>query len=116
MARGEAALEQKQWELARAAFARGRALDPTDAAAARGEGIALLNLGQRLEAEADLRVALGRDPDDALALFELGQVFFAGQHYTGAARFWSQVLEEDPKLATKLDVKAQLAAAQRAPK
>ncbi len=41
-------------------------------------------------------------------------MFFKSEHYAGAARFWSQVLEEDPKLAEEMRVKDRLQAAQQA--
>jgi tetratricopeptide (TPR) repeat protein len=112
--RGEAALSAKRWEDAREAFGEGRKLDTGNLRAARGEGIALLNLGKLIEAEGALRDALGRDPDDSLALYELGEVFFKSEHYTGAARFWSMVLEQDPKLAQQMGIPDKLKAAQQA--
>jgi tetratricopeptide (TPR) repeat protein len=112
--RGEGALAAKHWQAAREAFGEGRKLDPGNVKAARGEGIALLNLGKLSEAENALRDGLGRDPDDSLSLYELGEVFFKNEHYAGAARFWSQVLEADPKLADQLHVQDKLQAAQQA--
>jgi cytochrome c-type biogenesis protein CcmH/NrfG len=56
------------------------------------------------EAEAALRDALGRAPDDALALYELGEVYARSEHYAGAAKFWLQVVDEDPKLSEKLQL------------
>jgi len=114
IARGEAALSAKRWQEAHEAFVEGRKLDAGNLKAARGDGIALLSLGKLSDAEAALRDALGRDPDDSLALYELGEVFFKGEHYTGAARFWSQVLEQDPKLAQQMGVQGKLQAAQQA--
>jgi tetratricopeptide (TPR) repeat protein len=114
IARGEAALSAKRWQEAHEAFGEGRKLDAGNLKAARGDGIALLNLGKLSDAEGALRDALGRDPDDSLALYELGEVFFKSEHYTGAARFWSQVLEQDPKLAQQMGVQGKLQAAQQA--
>jgi len=111
---GETALAAKRWTAARDAFGAARKLDRGNVRAARGAGIALLNLGKLLEAEDALRDALGRDPNDSLALYELGEVFFKGEHYAGAARFWSQVIEEDPTLAEQLAVPSRLQAAQQA--
>ncbi len=114
IARGETALSAKRWQEAREAFDEARKLDAGNLRAARGDGIALLNLGRLTEAEGALRDALGRDPDDSLALYELGEVFFKSEHYAGAARFWSQVLEQDPKLAEQMGVADKLKAAQQA--
>ena len=74
----------------------------------------VLNQGKLLAAEAALRDALGREPSDSLALYELGEVFFENQHYAGASRFWTQVLEQDPKLGEELKLEAKLEAAQQA--
>ena len=112
---GQRLLEKRSWAEALVAFDRGRKLDRADAQAATGAGIALLNLGQRLDAEAALRDALGRDPADGLALYELGELFFEGQHFAGAARFWSKLLKDDPKTAERYDVRARLADAQARP-
>lgn len=114
VARGTAALADKDWPAARAAFASGRQLDPGDVEAARGEGVALLKQGHLLEAEAALRDALGRNPDDALSLYQLGEVYFREEHYTGATRFWSQVMESDPKLSSELKLGEKIQAAQQA--
>jgi tetratricopeptide (TPR) repeat protein len=113
-ARGEAALTGKQWEAAVQAFGEARKLDRGDLRAARGTGIALLNLGKLLAAEDALRDALGRSPEDSLALYELGEVFFKNEHYAGASRFWTQVMEQDPKLAEQQQLQAKLQAAQQA--
>jgi len=113
VAEGEAALSRKRWEAARDAFARARRLDPGDLAAARGEGTALLNQGKLLEAEAALRDGLGREPTDALSLYELGEVYSRSEHYAGAAKFWLQVVEEDPKLAAKLELPAKIRRAEQ---
>lgn len=106
---GEARSAKRDWAKALNAFERARKLDPDDDGAARGAGIALLNLGRREEAEAALRAALGRDPADGIALYELGEVFFENEHYAGAARFWSQLLQSDPKVAQQYGVQQRLA-------
>jgi tetratricopeptide (TPR) repeat protein len=112
VAEGARALGQRSWQEALAAFDRARQLDPADEEAARGAGQALMALGDRMKAEAAFRAALGRNPRDALALYELGEVFFQNQHYAGAARFWTQVLDLDPKVATQFKVKERIAEAQ----
>jgi tetratricopeptide (TPR) repeat protein len=112
VAEGQRALEKRSWKEALESFHRALVLDPGNPDAARGAGMAFLELGQRMEAETAFRAALGRNPDDALALYELGEVFFQNQHYTGAARFWTQVLSMDPKVAAQFKLKERIAEAQ----
>ncbi|MHB1845393.1 MAG: tetratricopeptide repeat protein [Deltaproteobacteria bacterium] len=109
---GDELLSKRAWEKALSAFDRARHVDSSDARAATGAGVALLNLGRRLDAEAALRSALGRDPNDGTALYELGEVFFENEHYAGAARFWSQLVQSDPATAKKYGVDARLRDAQ----
>jgi tetratricopeptide (TPR) repeat protein len=112
VAEGERLTGKRDWAGSLAAFDRARKLDRADPKAATGAGIALLNLGKRVDAEAAFRDALGRDPQDGLALYELGEVFFENDHFAGATRFWSQLLQQDPKTAEKYGVKARLEDAQ----
>lgn len=111
-AEGQKLLGKHAWADALAAFGRARAIDPADPDAATGAGIALLNLGKRVEAEGALRDALGRDPHHGLALYELGEVFFENEHYAGASRFWTQLKQQDPGLAAQYGVDGRLAEAQ----
>ena len=112
VAKGQKQLKAREWSGALAAFEQARKIDAADPEAATGAGIALLNLGQKVEAEAAFRDALGRDPKNALALYQLGEVFYESQHYVGAARFWLQVLEEDPQLGERMKLKSRVAEAQ----
>ena len=112
VAEGERRNAKRDWTRSLAAFEKARKLDRADPRAATGAGIALLQLGKRLESEAAFRDALGRDPKNGQALYELGEVFFENEHFAGAARFWNQLLDRDPKTAAKYDVKARLAEAQ----
>jgi tetratricopeptide (TPR) repeat protein len=112
VAEGERLSGRSNWPAALAAFDRARRLDRADPRAATGAGLALLKLGKRVEAEAALRDALGRDPQAGAALYELGELFFENEHYAGAARFWSQLLQQNPTTADKYGVKARLAEAQ----
>jgi tetratricopeptide (TPR) repeat protein len=109
---GQRLLDKRDWAGALGAFDRARKIDRADPDAATGAGIALLNLGQRVDAEAAFRDALGRDPAHGLALYELGEVFFENEHYAGAARFWGQLQQSDPKLAAKVGLDKRLADAQ----
>jgi tetratricopeptide (TPR) repeat protein len=112
VAKGQRSLKAREWSEALAAFVQARKIDAGDVDAATGAGIALLNLGQRVDAESAFRDALGRDPKNALALYQLGEVFFENQHYVGAARFWLQVVEEDPELGERMKLKGRIADAQ----
>ena len=112
VASGQRLARKHDWNGSLAAFDRARRLDRADPEAATGAGIALLNLSKRAEAEAAFRDALGRDPKQGPALFELGEVFFEEEHFAGAARFWTQLLQQDPATADKYGVKARLAEAQ----
>ncbi len=112
VALGQRLEEKSDWQGALAAFEKGRKLDRADPQAATGAGIALLKLGKRLEAEAALRDALGRDPQNGPALYELGELFFENEHFAGATRFWNQLLQQDPQTAEKYGVRARLADAQ----
>jgi tetratricopeptide (TPR) repeat protein len=112
VAKGQRSLKAREWSEALAAFVQARKIDAGDGDAATGAGIALLNLGQRVDAEAAFRDALGRDPKNALALYQLGEVFFENQHYVGAARFWLQVMDQDPELGERMKLKGRIADAQ----
>jgi tetratricopeptide (TPR) repeat protein len=112
VAKGQKLLKTREWSAALAAFQKAREIDAADTDAATGAGIALLNLGQKVEAEAAFRDALGRDPKNSLALYQLGEVFFENQHYVGAARFWLLVMDEDPELAERMKLKSRVAEAQ----
>ena len=74
-----------------------------------------MNLGRLLEAEAALRDALGREPNDAQALAQLGEVFFRSAHYAGAAKFWLQVMDEDGEMGRKLGLPGKIATGGAAP-
>jgi cytochrome c-type biogenesis protein CcmH/NrfG len=113
LAEGQGALDRKSWKEAFGSFERALKVDPGDADAARGAGMALMQLGQLMEAEAAFRAALGRNPNDALALYALGEVFFQNKHYAGAARFWTHLLTLDPKLAAQYKVQDRIAEAQK---
>ena len=112
VAEGDRLSQRRDWAGALVAYDRARAIDRADPDAATGAGIALLNLGQRADAEAAFRDALGRDPNHGLALFELGEVFFENEHFAGAARFWAQLLQQNPELAKKYGLEKRLADAQ----
>ncbi|MHB8417583.1 MAG: tetratricopeptide repeat protein [Myxococcales bacterium] len=112
VAEGQRLADKRDWAGSLAAFDRARGIDRADPDAATGAGIALLNLGQRADAEAAFRDALGRDPAHGLALYELGEVFFENEHYAGAARFWGQLEQSDPKLASQVGLSKRLADAQ----
>jgi len=87
------------------AFGEARKLDAGDLKAARGDGIALLNLGarrRRRRAPGCARARSRRQPRPLRAR----EVFFKSEHFTGAARFWSQVLAQDPKLAQQMESRA----------
>ncbi len=112
VAEGRRRLSARDLNGALAAFERARKIDPADPGAATGDGIALLELGRRTEAEAALRDALGRNPHDGLALYELGEVFFQGGHFAGAARFWRQLENEAPEIAKARGVQKRIAEAE----
>jgi tetratricopeptide (TPR) repeat protein len=112
VAKGQQQLKSREWSLALKSFSQAREYDAADPEAATGAGVALMNLGQRVDAEAALRDALGRDPKNSLALYQLGELFFENEHYVGAARFWLQVLEEDPALGERMKLKSRIADAQ----
>ncbi len=112
VAKGQAQIKARQWNAALATFEQARQIDRDNSDAATGAGIASLNLGQRLDAETAFRDALGRDPKNSLALYELGEVFYENEHYVGAARFWLQVLEEDPALGERQKLKDRVVEAQ----
>jgi cytochrome c-type biogenesis protein CcmH/NrfG len=112
VAEGQRRSAKKDWTGSLSAFEKARKLDRADPQAATGAGIALLQLGKRLEAEAAFRDALGRDPQNGPALYELGELFFESEHFAGATRFWNQLLEQDPNTAEKYRVRARLAEAQ----
>ena len=111
--KGAALLAAKSWAAARDAFAVARRMNPGNPEAARGQGIALMNLGRLLEAEAALRDALGREPNDAQALAQLGEVFFRSAHYAGAAKFWLQVMDEDGEMGRKLGLPGKIQQAEQ---
>jgi TonB family protein len=96
---GNAALAQKHYQDAIAAFTRAIETHPQDARAYRNRGIASAHLGDYQQAIQDYTAAIAREPQDALAYNQRGIAYYQQEKVQQAIDDFTKAIERHPQLA-----------------
>jgi serine/threonine protein kinase/tetratricopeptide (TPR) repeat protein len=107
---GDQALAAKQYDQALAVYNAVLSGDPQNAAALRGQGLALLGLGRYQDAINALTQALGARPDDPALLLARAQAGAGLQSWSDVAQDTERILSRDKASVPALLLHAQAAA------
>ena len=112
---GDARAQNKEWAVASKAYAKANELSPSAQVAAKYHN-ALLETGQRSEADSFAAAWIAKYPKDMAFRAYLGEKAIAAKDFEAAAKAYRAVLELDPKNAVNLNNMAWVAGQLKDPK